>query len=446
MPALAMTDLANVFGMVKFYNAARRRGVKPIIGCDVWINNELERDKASACCCLCNRPRATCGCARCCPAPGSRTSTAGAPRSSGRGSRIRVRHRCNGYRRADCAVRRCVRRRRHRPCTGQHRPGRAACAGMVEAVSGALLHRAAARRRASDRKHHPRAVTLAGRLALPVVATHPVQFLRPEEFIAHEARVCIAEGYVLADQRRPRVFTPESYFKTQAEMAELFADLPEALANSGDRQALQPGAGTRQEQAAAVSDARGRVAGGLSVRAGAHRPGAAPGGALSGRRGAATPAQRYAARLEFEIKTIIQMGFAGYFLIVADFINWAKSHATFQRRAGRARARLGRRLAGRLCARDHRPRPVALRPAVRALPQSGAGVDARLRHRLLPGRPRPRDRVREAEVRHGLGVADRDLRHHGGEGGGARRRTRDGMELQPHRRAGQADPVSARAS
>ena len=85
-------------------------------------------------------------------------------------------------------------------------------------------------------------------------------------------------------------------------------------------------------------------------------------------------------------------GFPGYFLIVADFINWAKT----QRRARGPGARLGRGLAGGLFARHHRPRPAALRPAVRALPQSRARVDARLRHRLLPGRARPRDRLREA--------------------------------------------------
>src|SRR5690606_12554979 len=76
------------------------------------------------------------------------------------------------------------------------------------------------------------AVQLAGELGLPVVATHPVQFLRKSDFRAHEARTCIAEGYVLGDQRRPRAFTEEMYFKSQAEMAQLFADLPEALANS----------------------------------------------------------------------------------------------------------------------------------------------------------------------------------------------------------------------
>ena len=73
---------------------------------------------------------------------------------------------------------------------------------------------------------------LAGRLGLPLVATHPVQFMQPDDFKAHEARVCIAEGYVLADKRRPKHFTEQQYFKSQAEMAELFADLPAALENS----------------------------------------------------------------------------------------------------------------------------------------------------------------------------------------------------------------------
>src|SRR5258708_30459329 len=72
----------------------------------------------------------------------------------------------------------------------------------------------------------------AGSCSLPVAATHPVQFREPADFTDHEARVCSAEGQVLGDQRRPRPFTQESYFLSQAEMAKLFADLPEALANS----------------------------------------------------------------------------------------------------------------------------------------------------------------------------------------------------------------------
>src|SRR5207344_2193325 len=77
-----------------------------------------------------------------------------------------------------------------------------------------------------------RTVALASRLKLPVVATHPVQFLSPDDFRAHEARVCIAQGYVLGDQRRPKLFTPEQYFRTQAEMARVFADIPQALENA----------------------------------------------------------------------------------------------------------------------------------------------------------------------------------------------------------------------
>ena len=88
------------------------------------------------------------------------------------------------------------------------------------------------------------------------------------------------------------------------------------------------------------------------------------------------------------------MGFAGYFLIVADFIRWARENGI---PVGPG-PRLGRRLAGRLRARHHRPRSAALRPAVRALPQSRARVDAGLRHRLLHGRPRPGHRLRRASA------------------------------------------------
>ena len=72
-------------------------------------------------------------------------------------------------------------------------------------------------------------VALAAALQLPVVATHAVQFLDPDDYRAHEARVCIAEGEILANPRRPRRFTEEQYFRTQAEMQALFADMPQAL-------------------------------------------------------------------------------------------------------------------------------------------------------------------------------------------------------------------------
>ena len=115
-----------------------------------------------------------------------------------------------------------------------------------------------------------------------------------------------------------------------------------------------------------------------------------------------------------------------------------------ERRAGRAGPRLRRRLAGRVRARHHRPRSAALRPAVRALPESRARLDARLRRRLLHGRPRPRHRIRRAALRPRARLADHHLRHHGREGGGARRRARVRHELRLRRLDREADSVRAR--
>ena len=305
-------------------------------------------------------------------------------------------------------------------------PAEAAGAGMGRAVSRPLLYRAAARRaRRATRPTCSARCALAARLKLAGGGDAPGAVPHARRFKAHEARVCISQGYMLADQRRPRCSRREQYFKTQAEMAQLFADLPAALANSVEiakrcnfelelgKSRLPPFPDARRH--AGLDDYLRRQA-----RAGLER---APGAALS-RRAASARAQapRYRERLELEIDTIIKMGFAGLLPDRGRLHQLGQA----QRRAGRPGPRLGRGLAGRLHARHHRPRSAALRPAVRALPQSRARVDARLRHRLLPGRARPRHRVRAQEVRQRQRVADRDLRHHGGEGRGARRRARAG--------------------
>ena len=91
------------------------------------------------------------------------------------------------------------------------------------------LHRTGHERDAAQTRA---ALALGAQTKLPVVATHPIQFLEKDDFRPHEARVCIAEGYTLADPRRPRRYTEQQYFKTQAEMEQLFADVPVALANA----------------------------------------------------------------------------------------------------------------------------------------------------------------------------------------------------------------------
>ena len=321
MPALALTDAGNVFGMVKFYSAARAAGVKPLIGVDCWIQNDGDRDKPSRLLLLCasragylrlsellsrawlkNQHRAR---AEVAPAWLRELGTEGLIALSGfsAGDVGQALAAGNGNAAEKLAA-----------SWAKLFPGRyylelqRAGAPQSEALVGATLG-------------------LAVKLGLPVVATHPVQFVAPDDFKAHEARVCIAEGYTLGDQRRPRLFTPEQYFKTQDEMARAFADLPQALANSVEiarRCSFEIDLGKSRLPAFPTPAGVGldqylrqQAEQGLARRL----EKLFPDEALRRRE---TPV--YATRLQFETGMIIKMGFAGYFLIVADFINWARSN------------------------------------------------------------------------------------------------------------------------
>jgi DNA polymerase-3 subunit alpha len=315
MPALAVTDLGNLFGLVKFYRAARTAGIKPVIGADCWVENPADRDKPARILLLCaSRP---------------------------------------GYLRLCEVLSRAWLRNQHRARAEIARSWleEGGTEGLI-ALSGAsfgdvgqalLADNAEAAERLArawaalfpgryyvelQRAGWPngeallsRSVALAGRLGLPVVATHPVQFLDADDFKAHEARVCISQGYVLADQRRPRLFTPEQHFRTQDEMARLFADIPQALENSVEiarRCNLEIQLGKSRLPAFPTPPGvtideylKQEAEAGLAAR-------------LEKLNLQEKDVPRYRERLEFEIRTIVQMGFSGYFLIVADFINWAK--------------------------------------------------------------------------------------------------------------------------
>jgi len=185
--------------------------------------------------------------------------------------------------------------------------------------------------RPEDNAHVVAAVKLASRLSLPVVATHPVQFLTQDDYESHEARVCISEGEILGNQRRVRKFTRDQYFKSSAEMQDLFADVPSALANSVEiakrcNLSLVLGKPQLPNYPTPLADGKPMPiedyfrllsVQGLEERLVHLYPDAA-------KREAERP--RYAERLEFEINTILNMGFPGYFLIVGDFINWAKKN------------------------------------------------------------------------------------------------------------------------
>ena len=255
--------------------------------------------------------------------------------------------------------------------------------------------------------------------------------------------MCIAEGYMLADQRRPRVSRREQYFKTQAEMAQLFADMPEALANSveiAQRCNLHARAG--QEQAAAVSDAGRRerstnicalqAAQGLAARLAQLYP----------RRGASAPAS---GRSTGAPRIRDQDHHAdGLLRLLPDrrrFHQLGQERTACRSAPGRGSG-AGSLVAYSLGITDLDP--LRYDAAVRALPQPRAGVDARLRHRFLPGRPRPRDRVRQAANTAPKSVSQiATFGTMAAQGGGARRRPRARHGLQLLRRAREADPVPA---
>jgi len=329
MPALALTDLANLFGMVKFYTGARGSGLKPIIGCDVWVAEDEAAD------------------------PGRETTTRVLLLAKDRGGYLRL---CELLSSAYLRPRRQGRAEIARQAfaegdnsglivlSGAHfgDVGQWLIAGKADKAAECARHWVGLFpgtfylevQRPTGRADHPvherliaATLQLAAELDLPVVATHPVQFLDAEDFRAHEARVCIAEGYVMGDKRRPKSFEEGQYFKTQDEMANLFADLPEALANSLEiarRCNLSVVLGKSRlpefptPPGMTVDDYLGELSrAGLEKRLAHLYPDETE-------RDAQRP--RYAERLEFEIRTIVQMGFPGYFLIVADFINWGKNN------------------------------------------------------------------------------------------------------------------------
>lgn len=322
-PALAITDLNNLFGAVKFYKEARGKGVKPVLGAEVfleglgaeigaltrivllvqnmegylhlsellaraWTQN-VGRGQAQAVCKLAWIEELQGGLIA---LSGAQAGPLGAPLLQGQAERA-----------AEIALQ---------------------LAGLFPHRFYIELQRAG---RPEDEPHVLAAVQLAARLGLPVVATHPVQFATAEDFEAHEARVCISEGEILGNPRRVRKFTQEQYFKSAAEMEALFADVPSAIANTVEiakRCNLTLVLGKPQLPNFPTPNGMPieeyfRVASfeGLEGRLAHLYPDAA-------KRDAERP--RYVERLEFEINTILKMGFPGYFLIVGDFINWAKKN------------------------------------------------------------------------------------------------------------------------
>jgi DNA polymerase-3 subunit alpha len=325
MPAVAMTDQGNLFGLVKFYRKALQAGVKPVIGVDLRLYNADEEDRPWSLVLLCQ------------DMAGYRNLTRLVSRSYLEGQRRGV------------------------PMIHREWLDVGSCEGLI-ALSGGMNgdvgralqtdHEAQADERLSEwlalfperfylevsrlgRQGEEACLQatlkLAARRAVPVVATNDVRFLESDGYEAHEARVCIQDGRTLADTDRPRVYTESQYLRSGADMVALFDDIPEAIENSTEiarrcNLDLQLGEsylpafpvpeGQTTEEFLRDESARGLDAY-LQRRASRDEVASEQFDVM---------AEPYRARLKDELDVVCDMGFPGYFLIVADFIRWAKEH------------------------------------------------------------------------------------------------------------------------
>ncbi len=327
MPALAITDQGNFFGAIKFYRTAQQYGIKPILGAELWIKDERcsgHNGHSSRLVLLCQDQL------------GYHNLIKLITRSYVDGQSQGVPYVLHSW--LDGATEGLI----------------ALSAARAGDIGQALIHNnnelaktllaewaklfperfyieLQRSRRQDEDLYIAAAIELATRFEIPVVASNDVRFLSAEDFDAHEARVCIQQGRTLADPRRPRPYSPEQYLKSAAEMAALFQDLPEALENSmliAQRCNVELGLGEYYLPDFPVPEGhdqdswlRHEAEAGLAHILAAHHD------------KAATPLMdeadfdaEYKQRLETELDVISGMGFPGYFLIVADFIRWAKEH------------------------------------------------------------------------------------------------------------------------
>ncbi len=328
-PALAITDLSNLYGAVKFYKEARGAGVKPILGADVWVQG-LGSDDASISrllllvqnqqgylhlCELLSRAwtenlvtnQAVMRWEWLAEKAAGLIALSGAQSGSSAGALAQSLVQGDLHRAESIAIR------------------------LAEAFPNRFYIELQRAGRSDDEAYIAAAVALAAKLKLPVVATHPIQFMTAEDYEAHEARICIADGDILGNQRRARKYTGDQYFKSSTEMEALFADIPSAISNTveiakrcnitlvlGKPQLPDYPTPVREGVQIPIADYLRELAFvGLEERLLLLHPDVAV---------RDSQRARYVERLEFEIGTILKMGFPGYFLIVGDFINWAKNN------------------------------------------------------------------------------------------------------------------------
>jgi DNA polymerase-3 subunit alpha len=327
MPACAITDHGNMFGAVQFSQEARREGVQPILGCEMYVAPQSRHEKA--------------GRIDDYEAGGNYHLILLATNREG------YRHLCQlvtaGYRegfhykpRVDkellrelngglIALSGCLRGEvAHSLMTGQPERARSAAEELARIFDGRFYVEMQDNHLAAQEKVNGELLGLARELGLPLVGTNDCHYLRPEDAAAHEVLLCIQTGKTFSDERRWKFETDQLYVKDAAEMAAAFAHAPEAVANTLDIARRCEFELKQQWQFPVYRAPEGETLEGLLDRMA--RQGLDERLNEVGRLGWSAERQRgYDDRLAFELEIIRSMGFAGYFLIVADFINWAKN-------------------------------------------------------------------------------------------------------------------------
>jgi DNA polymerase-3 subunit alpha len=316
MPAVAVTDQNNLFALVKFYREALKHGVQPVVGVDLLVREAGERAQPTRITLLCQSQIGYRSITRLV----SRAYIEGQQRGAPMIERSWLSaEQLQGLIALSCATEGDI----GRAIVNGREPDAERALDFWTGLFGDRFYVELQRiGRSEEEGYIAAAVALAGKRGVPVVATNDVRFLKPDDFESHEARVCIQEGALLADAGRRRKYTQQQYLRTPQEMAVLFADVPEALANSVEiarrcslvlklgeaRLPDYPVPGGRSDVEFLCEQAEEGLNARLKYGIKTDRP------------------EYYRDRLKRELEVICPMGFAGYFLIVADFIRWAREN------------------------------------------------------------------------------------------------------------------------